>query len=73
MLIVFRKLKDRAYLNKKVHHTVSRKPITLKKGANIYEAISVFNSTKISCIPVVNEKFQPIGIISWRDILKNWS
>ena len=63
-------LKDRASLKKKVHQVMSRKPITLEKNANIYDAISIFNSTKISCIPVVDDDFQPIGIVSWRDILK---
>ena len=63
-------LKDRASLKKKVHQVMTRKPITLEKNANIYDAISIFNNTKISCIPVVDDKFQPIGIVSWRDILK---
>ena len=63
-------LKDRASLSKRVHQVMSRKPITLTPKANIYEAISIFNSTKISCIPIVDDKFQPVGIVSWRDILK---
>ena len=63
-------LKDRASLQKRVHQVMSREPVTLEKDANIYEAISIFNSTKISCIPIVDDHFQPIGIVSWRDILK---
>ncbi|MFT4811225.1 MAG: acetoin utilization protein AcuB [Paraglaciecola sp.] len=61
---------DKFTLNKKVHQIMSRKPITLTPSADVYMAISVFNQHNISCIPIVNEKDAPIGIISWRDILR---
>ena len=38
--------------------------------AGIHEIVAVFNSNKISCVPVVDEAGRPLGIISWRDILK---
>lgn len=60
---------DVATLNKKVHQVMSRKPITLRPDADVYQAISIFNQHSISCIPIVNEKGRPVGIISWRDIL----
>ena len=63
-------LKDSATLNKKVHQIMTRKPITLTSDAGVNEAIESFNQHDISCLPVVNDKLQPIGIISWRDILK---
>jgi acetoin utilization protein AcuB len=61
---------DKFTLNKKVHQIMSRKPITLTNSADVYEAISLFNQHNISCIPIVNEKGTPIGIVSWRDILR---
>ncbi|WP_297821489.1 CBS domain-containing protein [uncultured Paraglaciecola sp.] len=61
---------DQFTLDIKVHQIMNRKPITLKHSADVYEAISLFNKHNISCIPVVNEKGAPIGIISWRDILR---
>jgi acetoin utilization protein AcuB len=61
---------DKFTLSKKVHQIMSRKPITLKPSANIYEAISLFNQYNISCIPIVNEADEPVGIVSWRDILR---
>jgi len=61
---------DKFTLNKKVHQIMTRKPITLPPFANVYEAISLFNLHNISCIPVVNDKNIPLGIISWRDILR---
>lgn len=61
---------DKFTLNKKVHQIMSRKPISLAPTANVYEAISLFNQYNISCIPIVNAENVPVGIISWRDILK---
>lgn len=61
--------KDLATLNKKAHQIASRKLITLSKEATILDAISVFNSNNISCIPIVDDENKPIGIVSWRDIM----
>jgi acetoin utilization protein AcuB len=61
---------DKFTLNKKVHQIMSRKPIALVPSANVYEAISLFNQHNISCIPIVNETGDPVGIVSWRDILQ---
>lgn len=59
-----------AMLNKKAHQIMSRKPITLTPDASAYDAISIFINEKISCIPIVNDEFKVMGILSWRDILK---
>lgn len=64
------KPQDRMTLNRKTHQIMTRKPITLGPKANVYDAISIFNRHKISCIPIVNDKFEPVGIVSWRDILR---
>jgi acetoin utilization protein AcuB len=62
--------RDLAALNKKAHQIMSRKPIVLREDGSVYEAIDIFVEQSISCIPIINTKDQPIGIISWRDILK---
>jgi acetoin utilization protein AcuB len=62
--------RDAASLNIKVHQIMTRKPVVLRQNARIYEVVEIFNNHRISCIPVVDEKYIPIGIISWRDILK---
>jgi acetoin utilization protein AcuB len=49
---------------------MTRQPITLSPQADVYEAISIFNRHRTSCIPIVNEKVEPVGILSWRDILR---
>ena len=62
--------RDAASLNKKVHQIMTRKPITLAAGSDMYDAIKLFNENTVSCIPIVNEQHKPVGILSWRDILK---
>ncbi len=62
--------RDALTLNKRVHQIMTRKPVTLTPNAGIYDAIEIFNNHKISCIPVVDDENKPVGIISWRDILK---
>ena len=63
-------LRDAATLNKRAHQIMTRKPVTLAPNAEIYDAIDIFNSQNISCIPIVDDGRIPIGILSWRDILK---
>tara|TARA_R110000868_G_scaffold364037_1_gene626612 strand:+ start:154069 stop:154482 length:414 start_codon:yes stop_codon:yes gene_type:complete len=62
--------RDAATLNKKAHQILTRKPITLLPTSDFYEAVEIFKQHKISCIPVVNNEGKPVGIISWRDIIK---
>ena len=62
--------RDLATLNKKAHQIVNRKLATLTAGASIFDAIDIFNQTKMSCIPIVDEKNHPVGIVTWRDIMR---
>lgn len=63
-------MKDVATLNKKVHHIMSRNPVVVSEDASVFEAIELFNNNDISCIPVVDNEQRPVGIVSWRDILR---
>ena len=49
---------------------MTRHPIVLHEDATIDDAIDLFNAHGISCIPIVNDNNKPIGIVSWRDVLK---
>ncbi|MCP4252510.1 MAG: CBS domain-containing protein [Candidatus Scalindua sp.] len=62
--------RDTITLNKKVHQIMTSEPVTLALDADISDAIEIFNNHDISCIPVVDDKNKPVGIISWRDIIK---
>jgi len=61
--------KDTAALNIKVHKVMSRRLVTIKETDTIFDAVCAFYKTKKSCLPVVDEYFRPIGIISWKDII----
>lgn len=63
--------KDAATLAKKVHQIMTRKPITLTPNATVKDAVNLFNNNRISCIPIVDKDFRPVGIVSWRDILRH--
>ncbi|HEY9201690.1 MAG TPA: CBS domain-containing protein [Gammaproteobacteria bacterium] len=61
---------DLAILNKKAHQIMSRDPVHLKQKDDIKKAVIAFREHKVSCLPVVNERQVPVGILSWRDIIK---
>ncbi len=61
---------DSFILNKKVHLIMARDLITATEDLAINEAVLLFYDVKISCLPIVDEKNQPIGIVTWRDIIK---
>jgi acetoin utilization protein AcuB len=63
--------RDLATLNKRVHQIMTRHPITLHPRSEIAEAARVLLAHRISCIPVVDDEHKPVGIVSWRDVLKS--
>ena len=63
--------RDVATLNKKVHQIMTRKPVVLNQQASVADAITVFNTSRISCLPIVNNDNRLVGILSWRDIMKS--
>lgn len=62
--------KDKETLNKRAHQIMTRQPVALKPSATINTAIKTFNTHTISCIAIINNKHEAVGILSWRDILK---
>jgi acetoin utilization protein AcuB len=64
--------KDLGTLNKRVHQIMTHKPIVLREDASIDEAIQLFKMHRISCLPVVDGGNRPVGIVTWRDLLKAW-
>jgi acetoin utilization protein AcuB len=57
-------------LQKKLHLIMNRNLITAKKETSLNDAVLLFYDNHISCLPIVDDSMQPLGIISWRDILK---
>lgn len=62
--------RDLASLNKRAHQIMTRNPITLSEDDTIKSAVDIFNHHTISCIPIVNRDDKPVGIVSWRDIMR---
>jgi acetoin utilization protein AcuB len=61
---------DVATLNKRAHQIMTRAPISAHPDATLQEAIALILQHRISCLPVVDEQSHPIGIVTWRDLLK---
>jgi acetoin utilization protein AcuB len=62
--------RDLATLNKRVHQIMTRHPLTLGPEATISAGVNLMLEHAISCIPIVDDTSKPIGIVSWRDLLK---
>lgn len=62
-------MKDSATLNKRVHQIMARQLVYITQGSTLNAAISLFQESSVSCLPVINKNNKPVGIITWRDIL----
>ena len=62
--------RDICTMKRRAHQIMSHHPITLQPGADLNQAVEVFQQNSISCIPIVDDANHPVGIISWRDLLK---
>ncbi len=62
--------RDLATLNKRVHQIMTRHPLTLRPHSAVAEAVNLLLKNRISCIPIVDDDFRPVGIVSWRDLLR---
>jgi acetoin utilization protein AcuB len=62
--------RDLVTLNKRVHQIMSRHPLTLRPHSSVAEAADLLLKNRISCIPIVDGGLKPVGIVSWRDLLR---
>ncbi len=58
-------------LNRAAHQVMTRQPIAVKADTSIAEIIDWFKRVDISCLPVVDEEYHVIGMISWRDLINH--
>lgn len=63
--------RDLETLNHAAHQVMTRQPISVKAETSIEEIVAWFKRADISCLPVINDKEQVIGIISWRDLVNH--
>ncbi|MDE8604212.1 CBS domain-containing protein [Marinomonas sp. RSW2] len=63
--------RDLDTLNHAAHQIMTRQPISVKAETSIEEIVTWFKRVDISCLPVIDDKEQVIGIISWRDLVNH--
>lgn len=61
---------EAATLNKRVHQVMSRHPICVREDQSVDDVMDLFLAHEISCVPVIDAQGLPVGIVSWRDIIK---
>ena len=49
---------------------MSRALVTLRPDEDLQTAIQRLNEHRVSGLPVINDKNQPLGILTWRDVLR---
>lgn len=64
------RVQDVATLNRRVHQVMTRKLITVSPDTPAEEAAVVMLDHGVSCLPVLNEHGTPVGIVTWRDMLR---
>lgn len=64
--------RDLATLQRRVHEIVKRKPVFLPQQATVEQAIALFNTHSVGCLPVCDEQDIPIGIVTRSDVLKHF-
>jgi len=62
--------RDTALMQKKLHQIMARNLVTTQANQTLNEAAVLLHDNHISCLPVVDKKNKPIGIMTWRDLLK---
>ena len=63
--------RDLDTLNHAAHQAMTRQPIAVKADTSIEEILAWFKRVDISCLPVINDEEQIIGMISWRDLISH--
>jgi acetoin utilization protein AcuB len=61
---------DLATLNRRVHQIMSRHVVGTTPDASVSQAATCLLSNGVSCLPVVTSDGRPVGIVTWRDILR---
>ena len=62
--------RDLATLNQRVGQIVERHPLYLDEQAEVEDAIDMFDKNHISCIPVVDADFVPVGVVTKSDLIR---
>jgi acetoin utilization protein AcuB len=62
--------RDLATLNQRVGQILERHPLYLDDHSELEDAIDMFDKNHISCIPIVDADFVPVGVVTKSDIIR---
>lgn len=63
--------RDRATLDKRAHHIMTRDVVTVTAGRTLREAVRLFLERDISCLPVIEAGTMKVeGILTRKDVLR---
>ena len=63
------RFQDASTLKKRVHQIMSRKPVTIGPERSVADAARVMLTEHVSCLPVMSDDGQLIGIVTVRDLI----
>jgi len=63
---------DAATLQRRVHQIMTRALVTVRPHTPVSEAAALLIEQSVSCLPVVSDAQRPVGILSWRDVLRTF-
>jgi len=61
---------DHATLEKRAHQIMGRHPVSIAPHASLEEAAKMILEKGVSCLPVMTEDREIVGILTWRDLLR---
>ncbi|PIQ38382.1 MAG: CBS domain-containing protein [Lysobacterales bacterium CG17_big_fil_post_rev_8_21_14_2_50_64_11] len=61
---------DSATMKRHAHQIMSRKPITITTDQPVELAARRMLEAKVSCLPVLDDHGQVVGIVTWHDLLR---
>ena len=64
--------RDQAILGRRLHRIMSRNPVVADQETTVKAAAELLLDNGIGCLPVVNADGGPVGIVTWKDILRHY-
>lgn len=61
---------DAATLRKRIHQIMGRQLVTVAPDEGIEACARLMLERRVSCLPVVDREGRPVGVATWRDLLR---
>jgi acetoin utilization protein AcuB len=62
---------DGQTLDRRIHQLMTRAPVTGSVSDDVNDAAARLLNAGVSCLPVVGARDEPLGIVTWRDLLRH--